>query len=209
MCHNGEKLYQKYEPKNKTVTMFLDEYYKCYKDKEIANQLVSMTLEGCVVRISDVIGYIGKDIEDAVMLGVIERSDIPKDISDVLGNNNRDIVNNIILDIIDNSLDKPYIMMSDRVYNCLQNLLQFNYQKIYNQANSTEQLHDYYHMFETLLIRYVNDITNKNYNSNIYKVFLNDMNEDYQKNNPYRIAIDFIAGMTDDYFVNEYENNRN
>ena len=77
MCHNGEKLLQKYEPQNKTVTTFLEEYNACYHDITIANQLVSMTLEGCVVRISDVIGYIGKDIEDAVMLGLINRNDIP------------------------------------------------------------------------------------------------------------------------------------
>lgn len=209
MCHNGEQLLQKYEPKTKTLTMFLDEYHKCYNDKNIANNLISMTLEGCVVRISDVIGYIGKDIEDAVMLGLIKRSDIPQDIRAVLGDNNRDIINTIILDVIDNSLNKPYIMMSDKIYQKLQKLLQFNYQNIYNQANSKEQLANYHQMFEALLLKYVDDIQNNNQNSSIYKVFLNDMNSDYQTNNPYRIAIDFIAGMTDDYFINEYENNRN
>lgn len=209
MCHNGEKLLQKYEPKPKTLTMFLDEYHKCYENKNIANNLISMTLEGCVVRISDVIGYIGKDIEDAVMLGLIKRSDIPQDIRAVLGDNNRDIINTIILDVIKNSLNKPYIMMSDRIYEKLQKLLRFNYQNIYNQANSKEQLTNYHQMFETLLLKYVDDIQNNNQDSNIYKVFLNDMNSDYQTNNPYRIAIDFIAGMTDDYFINEYENNRN
>lgn len=208
MCHNGEKLLQKYEPQNKTVTTFLEEYNACYHDITIANQLVSMTLEGCVVRISDVIGYIGKDIEDAVMLGLINRNDIPQDIREVLGNNNRDIVNNIILDIINNSLNKPYIMMSNKIYEKLQKLLKFNYQNIYNRANSEEQLAKYYQMFETLLLKYVNDIQNNNQNSSIYKVFLKDMNSEYQQNNPYRIAIDFIAGMTDDYFINEYENNR-
>lgn len=209
MCHNGEQLLQKYEPKNKTMTMFLEEYNACYHDKTIANNLISMTLEGCIVRISDVIGYIGKDIEDAVMLGLINRNEIPQDIRDVLGDNNRDIVNNIILDIIDNSLNKPYIMMSDKIYEKLQQLLKFNYQNIYNRANSEEQLAKYYQMFETLLLKYVNDIKNNNHNSTIYKVFLNEMNSQYQHNNPYRIAIDFIAGMTDDYFINEYENNRN
>ena len=39
-----------------------------------------MTLEGCVVRISDIIGYIGRDIEDAINLGLFNRSDIPKEI---------------------------------------------------------------------------------------------------------------------------------
>ncbi len=50
-----------------------------------------MTLEGCVVRISDVIGYIGRDIEDAIILGKIKkREDIPKEITDILGSTNRE-----------------------------------------------------------------------------------------------------------------------
>ena len=205
MCHNGEKLYQKYQPTSKTIDMFLNEYKKCYTDKKIANQILPMTLEGCIVRISDVIGYIGKDIEDAIMLGLIKREDIPSEVCNVLGNNNSDIVNTIILDIIENSFDKPYIMMSDKIYQNLQELMKFNYKRIYNQANSKEQLEKYYDMFELLLLKYVEDINTNNYNSNIYKVFLNDMNDEYKKTNPYRIAIDFIAGMTDDYFMSEYE----
>ena len=62
-----------------------------------------MTLEGCVVRISDVIGYIGRDIEDAIMIGKIKRDIIPKEISNVLGTTNKEIVNTIICDIIKNS----------------------------------------------------------------------------------------------------------
>ena len=205
MCHNGEKLYQKYQPTSKTIDMFLNEYKKCYTDKKIANQILPMTLEGCIVRISEVIGYIGKDIEDAIMLGLIKREDIPSEVCNVLGNNNSDIVNTIILDIIENSFDKPYIMMSDKIYQNLQELMKFNYKRIYNQANSKEQLEKYYDMFELLLLKYVEDINTNNYNSNIYKVFLNDMNDEYKKTNPYRIAIDFIAGMTDDYFMSEYE----
>ena len=205
MCHNGEKLYQKYQPTSKTIDMFLNEYKKCYTDKKIANQILPMTLEGCIVRISDVIGYIGKDIEDAIMLGLIKREDIPSEVCNVLGNNNSDIVNTIILDIIENSFDKPYIMMSDKIYQNLQELMKFNYKRIYNQENSKEQLEKYYDMFELLLLKYVEDINTNNYNSNIYKVFLNDMNDEYKKTNPYRIAIDFIAGMTDDYFMSEYE----
>lgn len=204
MCHNGEKLYQKYTPINKTKEEFLNEYYVCYSNKEIANNIVPMTLEGCVVRISDVIGYIGKDIEDAIILGIIKREDIPEEITTVLGNNNRDIIDTINLDIINNSYNKNYIMMSDKVYNSLQKLLDFNYKNIYNKSNSNEDLKKYHNMFELLLTTYVDDINNKNYSSSIYQAFLNNMNDEYKLNNPYRIAIDFIAGMTDDYFIEEY-----
>lgn len=66
-----------------------------------------MTLEGCVVRISDIIGYIGRDIEDAIRIGVLKREDVPENIKNVLGTTNKEIVNTIILDIVANSFDKP------------------------------------------------------------------------------------------------------
>ena len=106
MCHNGEKLYQKYEPRKKTKEEFLEEYYSCYKDKEIANNVVPMTLEGCVVRISDVIGYIGKDIEDAIRLNKIKITDLPSNIIKTFGITNSNIVNTIVVDVIENSIDK-------------------------------------------------------------------------------------------------------
>ena len=49
-------------------------------------------------------------------------------------------------------------------------------------------------------------ILNNNINEyNIYKCFLNEMSLQYIKNNSNeRIIIDYIAGMTDNYFINEY-----
>ena len=90
-----------------------------------------MTLEGCVVRISDIISYIGRDIEDAIRLGYIKEEDIPDDITKVLGSTNREIINTIVTDIIDNSYQKPYIKMSDEVYQALLRLKNFNYQFIF------------------------------------------------------------------------------
>ena len=207
MCHNGEKLYQKYEPKKKTKEDFLNEYEGCYKDKEIADKFVPMTLEGCVVRISDVIGYIGRDIEDAIILNIIKRDDIPNSITEIFGNNNSSIIDTIILDIIENSYDKNYIMMSDKIYNALNELLKFNYSNIYNKSCTNEDLEKYKEIFNTLFLKYYNDIINKNLNSSIYNHFLNHMDDEYKENNPYRIIIDFIAGMTDDYLINEYKKN--
>ena len=63
LCHNGELVMGKYEPKwNKTKDDFLRDYERTYKDKNSSLQLIPMTLEGCVVRISDLIAYLGRDI---------------------------------------------------------------------------------------------------------------------------------------------------
>ena len=70
LCHNGEFLSGKYIPKKKSVQTFLDDYNNTYINEKANTMLIPMTLEGCVVRISDIVGYIGRDIEDAIMLGI-------------------------------------------------------------------------------------------------------------------------------------------
>ena len=93
MCHNGEFALGKYYPKKKTVNEFLSEYEKSYHDQKLLSKLHPMTLEGCVVRVSDLIAYLGRDIDDAVRLNILKREDIPKEITDVLGNTTKEIVN--------------------------------------------------------------------------------------------------------------------
>ena len=115
LCHNGEFLSGKYIPKKKSVQTFLDDYNNTYINEKANTMLIPMTLEGCVVRISDIVGYIGRDIEDAIMLGILKKEELPKEITSVLGNNNREIINTIVTDIINNSLNKPYLLLSDDV----------------------------------------------------------------------------------------------
>lgn len=210
MCHNGEFVLGKYEPINKTKEEFIEEYKQSYIDKNKVKSLRPMTLEGCVVRISDVIGYIGKDIEDAIILGIISKDEIPENITKVLGDNNRDIINTIVNDIIKNSINKPYIQMSEEVFKALIDLKKFNYENIYAKANTQEEIKSFEVMFNTLFDKYLEDIKNKNVDSNIYTAFLNDMNDNYLKETSNeRKAIDFIAGMTDDYFIKCYKNTLN
>ena len=201
MCHNGEILSPVYEPKKKTKEEFLDDYNKSYTDKETLKKLRPMTLEGCVVRISDVIGYLGRDIEDAINLGVLDRNEIPENIKNVLGTTNKEIVNTIILDIISNSLDKPYIKMSDEVFKAVFDLKEFNYKNIYSKANTKEQLEEYRFGMNALFLEIMNDLTYNNENSDIYKIYLDYMSKEYKENTDQaRIIIDYIAGMTDDFF---------
>lgn len=207
LCHNGEMLNNIYEPDlNKTTESFLEEYNSYYKDLSVGKNIRPMTLEGCIVRISDIIAYIGRDIEDAIQIGVLKRSDIPEDITKVLGNNNKDIINNIILDIVSNSFDKPYIKMSDNVFNAIFKLKDFNYKNIYNKANSKETIDNYRKAFEGLFSKYLHDLEYNNRKSEIYTLFVDNMSEEYLKENSNkRIVIDFLAGMTDDYFIEAYK----
>ena len=73
LCHNGEFELIKYKPKKKNIEEFLNDYNNSYKIKNYCRTLVPMTLEGCVVRISDMIAYLGRDIEDAIRLNIIKK----------------------------------------------------------------------------------------------------------------------------------------
>ena len=182
LCHNGEFVMGEYHPKKKTPQEFLAEYERTYQDKNAVKSLVPMTLEGCVVRISDIIAYLGRDIEDACMLGLFEKKDIPKEILEVLGYRNREIVNTIILDIIENSLGKPYIKLSEPVFKAIVALKKFNYQNIYDKSLSSAEKKEITTMFQVLFKHYLNDITLKNKDSRIYTNFLNYKKDIYLKN---------------------------
>lgn len=208
MCHNGEFLLGEYAPKKKTKEEFLNEYYSSYTDRTIIKSLVPMTLEGCVVRISDMIAYLGRDIEDAIRLGIIKKENIPEEIKNTLGSTNSEIINTIITDIINNSYNQNYLKLSPHIYESIKKLKAFNYQNIYSKALSIEELEDIKEKFNTLFNKYLNDLNNNNKESLIIKNYLNNMNEDYKNNNSNeRIVIDYIAGMTDEYFNKQYQNN--
>ena len=206
LCHNGELLESIYKPNlNKTKEDFLNEYSNVYTDLNVSKKLKPMTLEGCVVRISDVIGYAGKDVEDAIRLGIITKEDIPNSITSVLGSTNREIVNTLVLDIINNSIDKPYIKLSDEVFDALNDLMKFNYEKIYNVINAQKEVKTYALMYDELFNYYKNALDSNIKTNDIYVQFLDGMDINYLDNTSnVRKVIDYMSGMTDDYFINRY-----
>ena len=206
LCHNGEILDNMYKPCPKTKEEFLNNYYDAYQMHKKKVSFNPMTLEGCIVKLADVISYSGRDLEDAIRLNFIKREEIPESITKVLGNTNRDIVNTLVCDVIENSKGCNYIKLSNEVYLALKKLVDFNYEHIYTKANSKEKIAYYEKMFNTLYYKYLNDLDNNNLDSSIYYNFLNDMSSEYKKTNNKRIVIDYISLMTDAYFQNEYDN---
>ena len=206
LCHNGEILDNIYRPEKKTKEDFLKNYFDSYVMHKKHVTFNPMTLEGCVVKLSDVISYSGRDLEDAIRLNFVKRDEIPENITRVLGNTNSAIVNTLVCDVIKNSKGNNYIKLSNEVYLALKELVKFNYENIYNKANSKEKIAYYEEMFNTLYKEYLDDLENDNLNSSIYTNYLNDMTDEYKKNNKKRMVLDYISLMTDDYFQKEYEN---
>ena len=108
------------------------------------------------------------------------------------------------MDIIENSLDQPYIAMSEDVYHALFQLKKFNGEHIYNKSMSREDKEYYRLGMNQLYHIYLQDIREKNTSSIIYTIFLNSQCSRYlDATSDERKVIDFIAGMTDDLFVRE------
>ena len=181
LCHNGELILDKYAPIAKTKEEFLKDYENCYKSVDNILALRPMTLEGCVVRISDVISYIGKDIEDAITMNILKPEELPESIMEILGNNNGDIVSTLVLDIIKNSMDKPYITMSKKIMKALNDLQKFNYENIYYKVLTEEQRKHYKEMFNIVFESNLRYLQGKNTETNIYQIYLNNMTEEYKK----------------------------
>ena len=203
-CHNGEILEPIYKPMDKTKEEFLDMFNSSYKDLSSSKKYSAMTLEGCVVRISDIIAYVGRDIEDAIRLNKIKKEDLPKNVTDILGTTNKEIINNVVIDIIKESMNKPYIKLSDKVYKALLDLKKFNTENIYMKSMSLKDYAYYENGMKKLYKKYLKDIEDNNKDSVINKTFLSEQNDKYLNNtSDKRKVIDFIAGMTDIMFDKE------
>lgn len=206
MCHNGEFALGEYRPKEKTIKEFFEEYKNTYKDKSIIKTLRPMTLEGCVVRISDMIAYLGRDIDDARKLKLMEREDVPENITNVLGKTTKEIVNTIVMDVINNSKNKNYIKLSEDVYNAMLELKKFNHEKIYSGSYTIKESEYIDKMIRTLYKKYLKDIEENNEDSTIINSYLKYLTEKYKKyNTKERIVLDYISGMTDEYCIAQYE----
>lgn len=204
LCHNGEILDNEYVPKGKSILEFMDEYNRCYSEKV---NLRSSTLEGCVVRISDIIAYIGKDIEDAIKLGIVDQDYIPESIGSVLGYTNREIINTIVLDIINNSMGKCYIKLSPIVFDAIFNLKKLNYKKIYDFSSSRNRLGELKKEFMEVFSILLNELDAMSVDSSVVS-FYNKMDCEYRKNSFERVVVDYMASLSEKEFVRVYQKNK-
>ena len=166
-CHNGESVKfsddknpnEGYKPnKNKKAVDVFNEYNKCFKDPNADKVMVPMTYEGCIMRISDLISYVGRDFEDAISLGLLKREDLPKDIKDVLGNENRQIVRSLVYDIINNSYGKDSINFSKECHEAFEALFNFNYENIYLNPKAKPGADKRDNMFGIMYEKYLNQL---------------------------------------------------
>lgn len=210
LCHNGEFEQQEYRPNyTKTFDEYDNEVEACYTEGTPAiKRLIPSTLEGCVVRICDMIAYLGKDRQDAVLAGIIEPDYQFK--TELIGTENAKIINNLTVDIIEHSYGKDYIMFSDTAFKDLSTAKKENYEVIYNNNAMNQQYDEIIRpMFEELYYKLIDDVKRNDNDSIIYKHHINPIGDalkqyhgvDYSAEEKNQIVVDYIASMTDDYFI--------
>lgn len=209
--HDGEMELSEYRPKElNNFTDFDIQIEDCYIDKGNIKKLTPCTLEGCVMRISDIIAYLGKDRQDAERAKIATSSDFPPT---AIGTYNAEIINNLIVNIVENSYGKDYIKMDEEHFKALSQAKFDNYEKIYKQEAVEKELNEIIKpMMAEVYEKLLNDFKNSNKASPIFTHHIDFVNAShykkemaYEGTEPNQIVVDHIASMTDDYFIDLYD----
>lgn len=161
------------------------------------------TLEGCLVKLCDKICYLGRDIEDAVYLGIIQRAEVP---STILGNTNREILRIAADDLIQMSYGKEEIRVSSDVFEALNVLRKFNFERIYNHPKIKVESKKIKHSFRILFELLLEDVRTLQKDGYLWSSYLHNKTENYLKyTSDVQKVVDYIAGMTDNFFIRTFE----
>lgn len=198
------------------------EYIDLY-EYEHPNQYAPYTWEGCVVKIADKLSYLGRDIEDAITLGILDKK--LKELHEVLKLdkdvkiNNTVILNMFIKDLCENSSLENGLCFSAEKFEMLNNLKEFNYKNIYLSEKTLGSV-DY---FELVLNKLFWFLSRMNFRDDDMKKICPVLADDFNKwlkeffsldinhsdiiisdNEFLQAVIYYIAGMTDNFAIETY-----
>lgn len=154
------------------------------------------TLEGQVVRVSDIIAYVNHDLDDALRAGVIKRADIPKKIVAIIGDTHSGRIDRMVKDLIYQSIetDLEKLSLSPDVSSATYMLREFLYERVYESATTKREFKKAKKILRDLYEYYL---------EHIEEVFKDIPIE--KKLNKHRVVCDFVAGMTDIFAMMTYE----
>ncbi|HAG14227.1 MAG TPA: phosphohydrolase [Ruminococcus sp.] len=213
VCHNGELPMAEYYPQ--PMTSFADfdaRMQACILDEDGDKKLVPGTLEGCLVRICDMLAYLGKDRQDAVRAHLIPDENIFS--QTIVGKTNAEMINNLEVNLIANSYGKPYLKFDAAHFSAMKQLKQENYERIYLREAVQKQVREsVVPMMEQMYRQIYADAVSRSKTSCLYQHHIAAVLEkqrwyptehSYADSDPHDLTMDFIAAMTDDYFVDYY-----
>ncbi|HWP91935.1 MAG TPA: deoxyguanosinetriphosphate triphosphohydrolase [Thermodesulfobacteriota bacterium] len=156
------------------------------------------TMEGQVVRVSDLVAYANHDVDDAIRAGLITIDDLPQECLRVLGRTNSERINRMVSDIIfeTKKLGEKRVVISKEVEEAMVELRNYLFNTVYMNEGVRN-----------------NFLKAKKMMKELYEYFCGNP-EDFWKINKRspregetveRAVCDFIAGMTDSYAISTYE----
>lgn len=155
------------------------------------------TLEGGVVRLSDKIAYINHDIDDAIRGQIIEETELPLCYTDVLGHSVRERLNTMIHDIIGNSREKPFIAMSPGMEDTMQGLRTWMFDHVYKSPKAKAEDGKAQQLIVALYEYYMDHVEEL---PEEYHYLMDGLGEKKT-----RVVCDYIAGMSDSYAIDTFE----
>jgi dGTPase len=152
------------------------------------------SLEGQVVRVSDIIAYVNHDIDDAIRFGLIGLDDLPKDILDILGLTHSKRINTLVSDVIHASLENnlEVIAMSPPIHQAMLELRQYLFKSVYALSIPRKEARK--------LKKILSDIYfySQEHHDQVLAKYKREGDSLEQA------AVDFVAGMTDRFAINLY-----
>ena len=209
LCHNGEYEQRVFELSDLSSFEELDQAVESCDEtgKNAIGHLRPMTLEGCVVRISDIIAYVGRDRQDAIAAGLLDADAFDDGLG---GLYNSWILSHASADIIEHSYGKDRIEMSDELFAEIRRAKAENYEKIYRSSGIEGEYADRLsEAFALMYERFLDDLLQGREDSFIFRhhikriqAFLSYYDRSYDwESDPHRVVCDYIASMTDGYFT--------
>ena len=208
LSHDGEVNEKYIKPnRDKSEADLIDYCQRKSQGEQV--HIFPATLEGCVVRMSDSISYVGQDFEDAIRIGILKRGELPEGVKKELGESNTAIINSLVTDVIINSYNRDEIIYSSNIAERVFELKQFNTERIYKNPRLKGKKAKLRAYFKCLFDKFLNDISRGDEDSLVFKewIFNRGKNKgaDYINNYlPEQVVVDYVASMTDRYFNNTY-----
>jgi dGTPase len=209
LCHNGEADDVRIRPEPVASWAAFDK--KVQDNADGRRSRSPMTIEGCVVKFSDTIAYIGRDLQDAREIGLVgEDTPVPDTARDILGSTNREMINTLIYDLLENSdtEERGFVSYSREVEEALIALRTFSREQIYNNPSLTSERQKIERMYVTLFATCLEDIEDERRSARIFTDFIDTgwTSPNYLRSaTEAELVRDFIAGMTDRYFAKRFE----
>lgn len=209
LCHNGEYEQRVFELSGLSTFGEFDRVVdECVSGGgAVIGHLRPMTLEGCVVRISDIIAYVGRDRQDAIEAGLLTGDAFEDGLG---GAYNSWILTHASADIIEHSYGKDRIEMSEELFAEIRRAKAENYAKIYRSSGiEGERAEVLARAFELMYERCLDDLHKRDESSFIFRHHITRIEEqlahygrtyDWQSD-PEQTVVDYIASMTDGYFA--------